>query len=69
MFFDDSLQKRLAEATTAKTGATVFDYRVQRPGQNGISEFDTDANIRSIGERLMDPKSNYALTGCNFTIN
>ena len=49
--------------------ATVFGYWVTNPERYGVAEFDAEGNCRSIEEKPLQPKSNYAVTGLYFYPN
>lgn len=48
---------------TAKSGATIFAYKVNDPQRYGIVEFDSSGNAISIEEKPENPKSDYAVPG------
>ena len=56
----------LAESDTQTSGATVFAYHVQDPERYGVVSFDKAGKARSIEEKPVKPKSNYAVTGLYF---
>ena len=56
----------LAKANDQATGATVFAYHVQDPERYGVVAFDAEGKARSIEEKPLAPKSNYAVTGLYF---
>ena len=59
----------LAKADTQAAGATVFAYHVQDPERYGVVAFDAEGKARSIEEKPLKPKSNYAVTGLYFYDN
>lgn len=66
IFFGDNLSKFLSQATSRKTGATVFGYHVSDPERYGVVEFDNEKKVLTIEEKPAVPKSNYAVTGLYF---
>jgi glucose-1-phosphate thymidylyltransferase len=66
LFYGDDLTKRLKNAFTQQSGATVFAYPVQDPERYGVVEFDRDGLAISIEEKPVRPKSRYAVTGLYF---
>jgi glucose-1-phosphate thymidylyltransferase len=63
--FPDSLKK----AGEARTGATVFAYRVSDPHRYGVVEFDAQGRATGIEEKPEKPRSPYAVTGLYFYDN
>jgi glucose-1-phosphate thymidylyltransferase len=63
--FPDSLKK----AGEARTGATVFAYRVSDPHRYGVVEFDRQGRATNIEEKPEKPRSPYAVTGLYFYDN
>ena len=59
----------LAQADAQTSGATVFAYHVQDPERYGVVAFDAAGKASSIEEKLLKPKSNYAVTGLYFYDN
>jgi glucose-1-phosphate thymidylyltransferase len=49
--------------------ATIFGYYVQDPERYGVAEFDVNGNVKSIEEKPVNPKSNYAVVGLYFYPN
>ena len=61
---------RMAVETAEQSNkATVFGYRVNDPERYGVVEFDADGNCKSIEEKPLNPKSNYAVVGLYFYPN
>jgi glucose-1-phosphate thymidylyltransferase len=50
-------------------GALIFAYHVSNPTAYGVVEFDADFIARSIEEKPLHPKSNYAVPGLYFYDN
>ncbi|MET4089313.1 glucose-1-phosphate thymidylyltransferase RfbA [Bradyrhizobium sp. S3.5.5] len=66
IFFGQGLHQLLANATGRTSGATIFAYRVADPNRYGVVEFDEGGKARSIEEKPLKPKSNFAVTGLYF---
>ena len=66
IFFGHGMDALLAHAVARPTGATVFGYHVSDPQRYGVVEFDPAGTVRSIEEKPVQPKSNYAVTGLYF---
>ena len=66
IFYGHDLGGRLARATTAAAGATVFAYPVTDPERYGVVEFDAAGRAISLAEKPAQPKSRYAVTGLYF---
>ena len=49
--------------------ATVFGYYVNEPEHYGVVEFDKTGLVKSIEEKPINPKSNFAVTGLYFYPN
>ena len=49
--------------------ATVFGYYVKEPEHYGVVEFDITGLVKSIEEKPVSPKSNFAVTGLYFYPN
>lgn len=69
IFYGYGFSAMLAEASSRKTGATVFGYHVTDPERFGVVEFDKHGKAISIEEKPDKPKSNYAVTGLYFYDN
>jgi len=66
IFHGHDLTALLASANAQANGATVFAYHVQDPERYGVVAFNTAGQARSIEEKPLKPKSNYAVTGLYF---
>jgi glucose-1-phosphate thymidylyltransferase len=68
IFFGDGMAK-LMQANTHPDGGVVFAYPVHDPERYGVVEFDEHRNAKSIEEKPLKPKSNYAVPGLYFYNN
>ncbi len=66
IFYGHGLPELLANANGSEAGASIFAYRVTNPEAFGVVEFDAEGRARSIEEKPIAPKSNYAVTGLYF---
>lgn len=66
LFFGQGLTDFLVRADQREHGATVFGYRVTDPHRFGVVEFDETMKVRSIEEKPVNPRSQYAVTGLYF---
>ena len=66
IFYGAGLTKYLKKAAANKEGATVFGYYVDDPERFGVIDFDEQGRAKSIEEKPVHPKSNYAVTGLYF---
>lgn len=62
------LQNSVNRASLGKQ-ATVFGYYVKDPERYGVVEFDSTGAVKSIEEKPIKPKSNYAVVGLYFYPN
>ena len=69
IFYAEGMSKRLQQASSRKSGATVFGYFVSNPTEYGVVEFGDKGEAISINEKPTNPKSNYAVTGLYFYDN
>jgi glucose-1-phosphate thymidylyltransferase len=69
IFYGHDFISLLASADQTTAGATVFAYHVQDPERYGVVAFDPQGKARSIEEKPLQPKSNYAVTGLYFYDN
>jgi glucose-1-phosphate thymidylyltransferase len=66
VFYGHGLREMLKRANDRLTGATVFGYYVNNPGDYGVVSFDPEGRVISIEEKPARPTSNYAVTGLYF---
>lgn len=66
IFYGAGLGAMCRRATNYEVGATVFAYRVHDPERYGVVEFDQDHKAKSLEEKPLKPKSNWAVTGLYF---
>ncbi len=68
IFFGSSLQS-LLQANNDPTGGVIYAYHVSDPERYGVVEFDENNIAKSIEEKPVTPKSNYAVPGLYFYDN
>ncbi|WP_321919198.1 glucose-1-phosphate thymidylyltransferase RfbA [Paraburkholderia tropica] len=66
IFHGHDLVRQLRSAAMCDDGATVFAYHVHDPERYGVVEFDENRRARSLEEKPVKPRSNYAVTGLYF---
>ena len=66
IFFGHGLPQLLDNASSRKSGATVFAYHVADPERYGVVELDVSGRAISIEEKPKAPKSSWAVTGLYF---
>jgi glucose-1-phosphate thymidylyltransferase len=69
IFYGQGFQATLRKAAHLEKGALVFGYWVRDPERYGVVEFDGAGKVRSIEEKPLKPKSNYAVPGLYFFDN
>ena len=69
IFYGGGFTKKLRNAASRDSGASVFAYYVQDPKRYGVVEFDGDGIARDIEEKPAKPRSHYAVTGLYFYDN
>jgi glucose-1-phosphate thymidylyltransferase len=68
IFYGSGLSK-LLQSNNDPTGGVVYAYQVNDPERYGVVEFDEHFNAKSIEEKPVKPKSNYAVPGLYFYDN
>jgi len=66
IFYGRGLSDILQDTAKRKAGATVFAYKVSRPQDFGVVEFDSSGKAISIEEKPAAPRSSWAVTGLYF---
>lgn len=69
IFYGRGFQEILNQATSRKTGATIFGYEVRDPTQYGVVEMDSSGRAISLEEKPTAPKSRLAIPGLYFYDN
>ena len=55
IFFGQHFSEKLSEATTIKSGATIFGYHVQNPESFGVLELDKSGKVIGVEEKPKKP--------------
>jgi len=63
LFYGNDLGALLRAATSLRTGARIFAYRVADPRPYGVVEVDDDGAILSLEEKPLAPRSDWAVPG------
>lgn len=66
IFYGHGMSGLLSQSAKLKSGATIFGYTVKDPQRYGVAEIDEQGVVKSIEEKPLKPKSNYAVTGLYF---
>ena len=66
IFYGHGFGNILSATSKVMEGAVIFGYFVNDPERYGVVEFDDSGNVKSIEEKPIKPKSNYAVTGLYF---
>ena len=69
IFYGHDMESLLNSAMQRQEGATVFAYHVSDPERYGVAEFDQNNQVKSLEEKPVNPKSNFAVTGLYFYDN
>ncbi|MEP3481380.1 MAG: glucose-1-phosphate thymidylyltransferase RfbA [Fuerstiella sp.] len=69
IFYGRGFQGILNQATSRKTGATIFGYEVRDPERYGVVEMNADGRAISLEEKPPQPKSRLAIPGLYFYDN
>ena len=69
IFYGGGITKALQNIEKKLTGAIIFGIPVKDPKAFGVIEFDKNLNVKSIEEKPVNPKSNYAVPGLYFYDN
>ena len=69
IFYGHDINSLLHSASEREQGATIFVYHVKDPERYGVTEFDQKNQVKSLEEKPINPKSNFAVTGLYFYDN
>lgn len=69
IFYGHDINSLLHSASEREQGATIFVYHVKDPERYGVAEFDQKNQVKSLEEKPINPKSNFAVTGLYFYDN
>lgn len=69
IFYGDGFSTIVKQCAQVDEGAIVFGYRVNDPERYGVVEFDENFMVKSLEEKPVAPKSNYAVPGIYFYDN
>jgi glucose-1-phosphate thymidylyltransferase len=69
IFYGHDISSLLHSASEREQGATIFVYHVKDPERYGVAEFDQNNLVKSLEEKPINPKSNFAVTGLYFYDN
>ena len=69
IFYGNDINSLLYSASEREQGATIFVYHVKDPERYGVAEFDQNNKVKSLEEKPINPKSNFAVTGLYFYDN
>ncbi len=69
IFYGQNFSEKLDIASKIKEGAKIFAYHVRDPERFGVVEFNKKMKVKSIEEKPILPKSNYAIVGLYFYDN
>src|SRR5690606_4443684 len=68
IFYGSGLSK-LLQSNNNPEGGVIYAYQVHDPERYGVVDFDENFNVKSIEEKPVKPKSNYAVPGLYFYDN
>ena len=68
IFYGSDLKLNFTKISNSKKN-TIIGYRVRKPENYGVINFNKNNKIQSIKEKPKKPKSNYAVTGIYFYEN
>ncbi|TLP80746.1 glucose-1-phosphate thymidylyltransferase RfbA [Maribacter sp. ACAM166] len=68
IFYGSGLAK-LLQSNNNPDGGIIYAYRVHDPERYGVVEFDDEGKAKTIEEKPLEPKSNYAVPGIYFYDN